>query len=449
MEKQMTVIDIPQGKLEGSDLKGCVQFLNVPYASDGGRFKKAQRVRRWEGVRNAAEPGPVFPQTTGRLSFVMGNTKEEKKQSESAFSVNIWTPDTRGAYPVLFWMHGGAFMTGGGAIPWYSGEAFAREMGIVVVSVSYRLGVLGNLYLPEIADTNLSVHDVNQALIWVHDNIRYFGGDPDNITIAGQSAGAWYAVVMMGNPALNGLYRRAGLFSFNGGTAPYLKAEAAAMTDILLRKLGIGDPKELCSLSVQDILAAQKIAVNQPERLNIPFLPVIDDRTIFPDYIRQAALNADPSVEIFCGTVSHESTPFVACLEGESEEQYLARVRKNTEIAFVNDTELLLRYLGNAGHDIYRYEFAYESAMPHVHACHCFDIPFLLRNFDKWEEAPFLQNIDPGECRRVSDAYSSDFASFMRTGRPNDGWEKYDGTNNSMRFYQSLRRIPPSRQAAG
>ena len=85
------------------------------------------------------------------------------------------------------------------------------------------MGVLGNLYLPGVADTNLSVHDVNQALIWVHDNIRYFGGDPDNITIAGQSAGAWYAVVMMGNPELNGLYRRAGLFSFNGGTAPYLK----------------------------------------------------------------------------------------------------------------------------------------------------------------------------------------------------------------------------------
>lgn len=327
-------------------------------------------------------------------------------------------------------------MTGGGAIPWYSGEALAREMGIVVVSVSYRLGVLGNLYLPEIADTNLSVHDVNRALIWVHDNIRYFGGDPDNITIAGQSAGAWYAVVMMGNPALNGLYRRAELFSFNGGTAPYLKAEAAEMAAKLLGKLETGDPGELCSRPVQDILAAQKIAVNRPERLNIPFLPVIDECTIFPDYIRQAALNADPSVEIFCGTVSHESTPFVAFREGETEEQYLARVRQNTEIAFVNDTELLLRYLGNAGHDVYRYEFAYESEMPHVHACHCFDIPFLFRNFDKWAGAPFLENRDPGECGRVSEAYSRDFASFMKTGRPDEGWNRYDGNRENMKVYR-------------
>lgn len=396
--KRTTIINLPQGKLEGLDLNGCKQFMDVPYASDAGRFKIAQAVKHWEGTRDATKPGPVFPQTAGRLSFVMGNTEEEKNQSEGAFSVNIWTPDTEGCCPVLFWMHGGAFMTGGGAIPWYSGEALARDKGIVVVNVSYRLGVLGNLYLPEIADVNLSVHDVDQAL--------------------------------------NGLYRRAGLFSFNGGTAPYLKAEAAAMTDQLLAKLGLRDPHDLITMPVQEILAAQKIAVNQPERLNIPFLPVIDDCTIFPDYIRQASVNADPSVEIFCGTVSHESTPFVSCSEGEPEEKYLERVRQNTEIAFVNDTELLLRYLGNAGHDIYRYEFAYESEMPHVHACHCFDIPFLLRGFDKWAGAPFLDKMDLAECRRVSEAYSSDFVSFMKTGRPNECWERYDGTKGRIKIYR-------------
>ena len=135
-------------------------------------------------------------------------------------------------------------------------------------------------------------------------------------------------------------------------------------------------------------------------------------------------MNADPSVEIFCGTVSHESTPFVSWSEGEPEEKYLERVRQNTEIAFVNDTELLLRYLGNAGHDIYRYEFAYESEMPYVHACHCFDIPFLLRGFDKWVGAPFLGERDIAECHRVSEDYSGDFVSFMKTGRPNECWER-------------------------
>ena len=313
--------------------------------------------------------------------------------------------------------------------------------------------MLGNLYLPGLSDVNLSVKDVNQALKWVSQNIQYFGGAPDNITVSGQSAGAWYAVLMMGNPALKGLFRRVGLFSFNGGTAPYLPAEATRMTLALLKKLGIAGAEEssgkevvirigsarpsaerekLYKMDVSEILAAQKIAVNQPERLNIPFLPVIDNETIFPDYIRHCAVVSDPSVEVFCGTVAHESTPFVAVREGEPEEEYLARVAANTNAAFVNDTELLLQYLRNAGHPVYRYEFAFESKMEHVHACHCFDIPFLLRNFHQWEGAPFLDGIDMEEAARVSEEYSGAFVRFMKSGEPGGGWKAYDGTEETV-----------------
>ncbi|MCR5370472.1 MAG: carboxylesterase family protein [Clostridium sp.] len=420
------IIEIPQGTLRGADFGAYRQFYDVPYAEDRGRFREAGAAPCWDGVRDAVLPGPVFPQASGRLAFVMGNTAEEKNQSESAFSVNIWTPPAEGPHLVLFWMHGGAFMTGGGAIPWYSGAALAEKAGIVVVNVSYRLGVLGNLYLPGLTEGNLSVTDVNKALRWVHENIAYFGGDSDNITIAGQSAGAWYCVLMMGNPQLRGLFRRAGLFSFNGGTAPYLPAEADRMTSVLLEKLGITAEK-LLTKDVSDILAAQKIPVSQPERLNIPFLPVIDSETVFTDYIRQSAVVSDPSVEVFCGTVAHESTPFVAAREGETEEEYLSRVEVNTKAAFLNDTELLLQYLRNAGHPVYRYEFAYESAMEHVHACHCFDIPFLLRNFSQWAGAPFLEGIDMEQAERVSEEYSGAFVRFTRDGEPGRGWKPYDG----------------------
>lgn len=429
------LVTIPQGTLRGIDFGSYCQFMNVPYAEDCGRFRKAGDAPCWNGIREAADPGPVFPQTSGRLSFVMGNTEEEKYQSESAFAVNIWRPSGQGKYPVLFWMHGGAFMTGGGAVPWYSGASLAESAGIVVVNVSYRLGVLGNLFLPELSDVNLSVKDVNRALVWVHDNIAFFDGDPENITIAGQSAGAWYAVLMMGNPALKGLYRRAGLFSFNGGTAPYLPAEASKMTDVLLDKLTANEPSELLELDSADILAAQKIAVRQPERLNIPFLPVIDNETIYPDYIRQSAVVSDPGVEVFCGTVAHESTPFVAPEDGETEENYLSRVEINTRAAFVNDTELLLQYLANAGHSVYRYIFAFESAMPHVHACHCFDVPFLLRNFPMWKNAPFLRNMDREQAAAVSAAYSDAFVRFMKSGSPGDDWKPYDGTQATVKTF--------------
>ncbi len=427
-------IQIKQGMLSGVSEDGYSVFYNIPYASDRGRFKIAGDAPAWECCRDASQRGPVFPQMTGRLSFVMGNTEEEKYQSESNFTVNIWTPDVKGNYPVLFWMHGGAFMTGGGAIPWYGGEKLAKEAGIVVVNISYRLGVLGNIYMPEAADTNLSVHDVNQALIWVHENIADFGGDPENITIAGQSAGAWYAVLMLGNPALKGLFRRAGLFSFNGGTAPYLKAEAEIMTRKLADKMNLEKGEQLLDASVEDILMAQKIAVNQPERLNIPFLPVIDNETIYPDYIRQSAVVSDPSVEIFCGTVAHESTPFVARKEGEEEEAYLKRVQHNTDIAFVNDTELLMQVLRNAGHTCYRYVFAYESVMKDVHTCHCFDIPFLLRNFEDWSTSPFLNDLDVEAAKQVSEEYSSAFVAFMKNGTPGDNWKPYDGTEETCKI---------------
>lgn len=443
-------ISIPQGILKGNEYEGYCEFLNVPYASDRGRFREAGEAPSWSGIRDASSPGPVFPQSSGRLAFVMGNTEEENYQSESAFSVNIWTPadalktkilveDGRTAKcgaPVLFWMHGGAFMTGGGAIPWYSGAMLAEKAGIVVVNVSYRLGVLGNLYCPELSDVNLSVKDVNRALRWVHENIQYFGGDPENITAAGQSAGAWYTVLMMGNPALKGLFRRAGLFSFNGGTAPYLPAEAEKMTSKLMTGLGLKDSADLMGLDSEKILAAQKIAVNQPERLNIPFLPVIDDETVFPDYIRQSALVSDPAVEIFCGTVAHESTPFVSPDPKEKEHDYLRRVAQNTRAAFTNDTDLLLRYMLNAGHSVYRYEFDYESMMPHIHSCHCFDIPFLFRNFDYWKGAPFLQNLNREEAERVSDAYSSAFVHFMKYGTPGESWKPYDETETTIRRFR-------------
>lgn len=436
MKKDNCYVNIREGRLMGNDHGAYQEYLNVPYASDGGRFKIAKEPEEWTGIYDATKRGPVFPQAKGRLSSVMGNTAEETYQSESAFTLNIWTPDTDSAHPVLFWMHGGAFMTGGGAIPWYSGEYLAKDCGIVVVNVSYRLGVLGNLFLPSVTDTNLSVHDVNQALLWVHKNIAEFGGDPDNITIAGQSAGAWYAVCMMGNPALKGMFAKAGLFSFNGGTRPYTLKEAERMTEILLNNLKIDDPQKLMNIPAEDILKAQKIAVDQPERLNIPFLPVTDMETIGEDYIAQAAKVADPSVAIFCGTVAHESTPFVAFREGESEEAYLERVQQNTEIAFEKDTERLLRKMNENGNDIYRYRFAFESAMPHVHACHCFDIPFLLRNFNCWEGAPFLNGIDRNKASEVSDQYSSAFVNFMRYGNPMENWSLYDGSEDSIRIFR-------------
>lgn len=118
---------------------------------------------------------------------MIGTTPEEANQSEDAFRLNIWTSDTKGKLPVLFWIHGGGFMTGGGALRWYHGNQLAASGRIVVVTVNYRLGSLGNLYLPGVSEGNLALQDLLAALHWVQDNIAAFGGDPNSITIAEQS----------------------------------------------------------------------------------------------------------------------------------------------------------------------------------------------------------------------------------------------------------------------
>ena len=115
----------------------------------------------------------------------------ERPQSEDCLTLNIWTPaaDSK-KRPVLVWIHGGAFASGAGSLPWYSGERFAANGDVVSVSINYRLGALGFLCLPGVSDGNLGLLDQVAALRFVRDNIAAFGGDPDNVTVVGQSAGA-------------------------------------------------------------------------------------------------------------------------------------------------------------------------------------------------------------------------------------------------------------------
>ncbi|MEN2369609.1 carboxylesterase family protein [Leuconostoc lactis] len=182
----------------------------------------------------ATKPGPIFNQDINRLGPVMGSKPEEKNQTEDAFRLNVWTTGSHTKKPVLFWIHGGGFLTGGGALPWYNGQSLAENGDIVVVNVNYRLGALGHLYQPGVADDNLALHDLITALTWVKDNIAVFGGDPEQITVAGQSVGAWYTLALFASPMASQLINRIGLLSFPGAAEPLTKEKAAMLTAILL-----------------------------------------------------------------------------------------------------------------------------------------------------------------------------------------------------------------------
>jgi para-nitrobenzyl esterase len=193
-------------------------FWDIPYAAPplgAGRFAAPAPAPGWSGVREATRPGPSAPMPDrrwfGRLD--MGPVIRGWVPGEDYLTVNVWTPSTEGRAPVMVFVHGGAFLAGSGAAPAYNGAAFARD-GVVLVTLNYRLGVPGWLSLPG-APENRGLLDVIAALRWVRENIAGFGGDPDQVTLFGQSAGGMIVGALLTHPGSDGLFRRA--ISQSGG----------------------------------------------------------------------------------------------------------------------------------------------------------------------------------------------------------------------------------------
>ncbi|MBX9600534.1 MAG: carboxylesterase family protein [Bryobacteraceae bacterium] len=190
---------------------GVVVFKGIPYAAAPAgplRFALPRPAQPWSGTRDASRFGPVCPQPPGPL-------RGAGEVSEDCLNLNVWTPaPNRGAkLPVMFWIHGGGFFGGTGST--YDGEALARK-GVVVVTINYRLGPLGFLSHPELTaesprrtSGNQGLHDQILALAWVRDNIAAFGGNPRNVTIFGESAGAASVCWLMTSPLAKGLFHKA------------------------------------------------------------------------------------------------------------------------------------------------------------------------------------------------------------------------------------------------
>jgi para-nitrobenzyl esterase len=251
------LVHAPAGALRGVATGAVTAFLGIPYGS-AERFAAPRPAPAWEGVRDAVRPGPAAPQPPSRLERVMG-PGSDLVQDEDCLSLNVWTPGGTGL-PVLVWLHGGAFSSGSGAEAWYDGALLAERGRMVVVTVNYRLGALGYLYLsPEFAPANLGLLDQIAALGWVRENIAAFGGDPDRVTLAGQSAGALSTLALLGDPAGRGLFQQVILQSAPTGVQPYGPREAARIGRRLLDILGLhpDEADQLRAVPVPRLLAAQ------------------------------------------------------------------------------------------------------------------------------------------------------------------------------------------------
>jgi para-nitrobenzyl esterase len=207
-----TIAHTSLGRLRGTVEGGVGVWRGIEYAQQPVgplRFTAPAPPRPWTGVRDAVDHGPLPPQ--GR-SFVGGGRDDPKIRDEACLTLTVWSPDTAGSLPVMVWIPGGAFVYGAGQLQLYNGSRLAATGDVVVVNVTYRLGVFGGFELGELGegfDDNLCLRDQLAALRWVRDNIAAFGGDPERVTVFGESAGATSVLALLASPAADGLFARA------------------------------------------------------------------------------------------------------------------------------------------------------------------------------------------------------------------------------------------------
>ncbi|WP_417484726.1 carboxylesterase/lipase family protein [Maricaulis salignorans] len=263
------VIEIAQGRLEGVRQDDLVVFRNIPYAAPPVgplRWRPPQPAASWEGMRDASVFGASCVQPAIARTSLYYDPPEAS--SEDCLSLNVWAPAQAENAPVMVWIHGGSLRIGGSAQPMYDGSVFARR-GVILVSINYRLGVLGWLAHPELsaqspvgASGNYGLLDQIAALQWVRENAAAFGGDPDNVTIMGESAGALSVTYLLSSPLARGLFNKAIAQSPNIRAVPELSrpvfglSSAESIGTGLADTLGQGDIEALRAMEAQELIDA-------------------------------------------------------------------------------------------------------------------------------------------------------------------------------------------------
>ncbi|MPZ99742.1 MAG: carboxylesterase family protein [Dehalococcoidia bacterium] len=311
----MAVVQTTHGKVQGLERGGHEAYFGIPYAApvDGAaRFRAPRPAEAWSGVREATERGLAAPQGTHPVQGFAASGP----RGEDCLNLNVFTPASDGRHrPVMFWIHGGGYTHGAGYEDLYNGGPLAERGDVVVVTINYRLGALGYLHLGESGSDddaeNRGSLDQVAALQWVRDNIEAFGGDPSDVTIFGESAGAGAVAVLLAMPAARGLFRRAIMQS---GGARALSPEAATKaTDTLLAELGLDRPRfqELAEIPHQRIVEAQERALATLRPQGIGFSPVRDPKTL-PDSPRDALRDgAAAGIPLLIGTNRDEVKLFL------------------------------------------------------------------------------------------------------------------------------------------
>lgn len=442
---------VAQGRLQGLEQGDVAAFLDIPYAAPpvgADRWRAPGAPAAWSGVRSAANFGPSCYQGVTPNGF--GPWTQEYvthgEVSEDCLSLNVWTPATKNAkkLPVLVWIHGGGFLSGSGSVPIYDGHNLA-ERGVVVVTINYRLGVFGFFADPDVTrdangapPTNFGLQDQIAALQWIHRNITAFGGDPDKVTIAGQSAGSMAVHLLVTSPMAKGLFKRAIAESGLPSVAPPPSlATAEAAGTAFAQK---GDAATLAELKA--IPASKLLALSGP---GLRFFPVVDGQVVpdspttltaegrFNDVPMIVGQNADEGSAMASGYGAGDKASFDKLLHdsfGKMADRFSPLYPTGDAAArSVSSKQVMLdKGLGAIwewsrarvapGHaPVYVYLYTHVEPGPESKrygAFHSSEIPYALANLDKSPGRTFTD-----ADRALSNEMSSYWVNFVKTGNPN------------------------------
>ncbi|HEX6541780.1 MAG TPA: carboxylesterase/lipase family protein [Ktedonobacterales bacterium] len=475
------VVKTRSGEVRGSVADGVNVFKGIPYAAPpfgANRLRPPQPVVPWSGVRDALTFGPKPPQPSypADVSSVL---PELVGPGEDCLNLNIWSPELGSArHPVMVWIPGSAFQYGTAATTYYDGGHFARD-GIVCVTINYRVGPEGFLYLGKEdgdGNANRALLDQIAAFQWVQENIAAFGGDPDNVTVFGESGGAMTIGILLSMPRAKGLFRRA--ICQSGAAHPVISAATARRVgEVLAEKLGVAATREaIAAVPIEREVEAQvalsaELFAHPPDPVRwgaevainmTPWQPVLDGDVIPARPIDRIIAGSGADVDVLVGTntdewrlflvlggiidqVTDEALAGSVAAYGLPVEATLAGYRAAHPGASPGDLLAALQTdwwcripairladaHAKAPTGTYMYEFAWRSPQfdGRLGACHALEIPFVFDTLGYGTQALCGSNPPQGLADRMHAAW----VAFANHGDP--GWPKYDLTRRAtMRF---------------
>ena len=451
------VAETTSGKIRGAVIDKVYAFKGVPYGAStagAGRFMPPVKPQAWSDVKDCTHFGHRSPQQPGKLEIPeVAETSGQGPMGDDCLVLNVWTNGLKkaGRRPVMVWFHGGGFASGSGDYTMYDGANLARKHDVVVVTSNHRLNAFGYLYLADIGGpkfasaSNAGLVDMVQVLEWVRDNVANFGGDPNNVTIFGQSGGGGKVATLMATPSAKGLFHRA-ICQSGAAIKGVSRENATRSAQALLTKLNL-KPDQLDQLQNMPFEKLEE-ALKGP---GMNFGPVVDGKTLPHDPFDPAAPEESATVPLLIGTVEEEVNFFPTTqLDPIDDADLHNRVKQATRADDATVDHLIALYKKNrpqksnveifqiistdAGFSasvrteadrkamqgkasVYKYYFTWQSPVREgkLRSFHTLEIPFVTANVD---EAKSMTGT--GQDRyALQDKMSGAWAAFAKTGNPN------------------------------